>query len=120
MGTQDLSGEETIGAVFSVSVATKSAKKKEVKAEDKIVKVTEYVERKGPSVNYYVVLETQRGEKIMTECLSDGTVTWEADTGNVDDRNSLAKVMRSSDTSSRHTVGELMAQQAAMARADSS
>jgi hypothetical protein len=123
--TQDLSGEETIGAVFSVSVAAKSAKRKEFKAEDKIVKVTEYVERacqeirKGPSVNYYVVLETQRGEKIVTECLSDGTVTWEADTGSVDDRNSLAKVTRSADTRSRHTVGELMAQHTAVAQAGS-
>jgi len=111
--TQDADGEETIGAVFSICPKATTANNKQIQEKDKIVKSTEYVERsKGSSVNYYVVFDTEKGQKIVTECLRDGTVTWEQDAGNVEDRNSLAKVTRSSDQTGCHTVGELMAHRA--------
>jgi hypothetical protein len=116
--TQDANGEETIGAVFSIApLQTPSSKleDKQFQPEDKIVKATEYVERvsidirKGSSVNYYAVFETDKGQKIVIECHSDGTLSCEVDRGGLDDRNSLAKVTRSADATVSATMAELIA-----------
>merc|ERR1711920_356158 len=48
---------------------------------------------------YYVVFETERGCKVITELLPTGVVAWKANPKNVEDRNSLAKVISSSDCS---------------------
>jgi hypothetical protein len=116
--TQDANGEETIGAVFSIApLQTPSSKleDKQFQPEDKVVKATEYVERvsidirKGSSVNYYAVFETDKGQKIVIECHSDGTLSCEVDRGGLDDRNSLAKVTRSADATVSATMAELIA-----------
>merc|ERR1712039_221648 len=42
-----------------------------------------------------IVLHADNGHKILTERLRDGSVTWEEDPEDLEDRNSLAKVTRS-------------------------
>jgi len=44
-----------------------------------------------------VVLETEAGHSIVTEKLPDGMATWQEDPKDLEDRNSLAKVLRSAD-----------------------
>merc|ERR1711988_17556 len=117
--TKDSSGEETIGAVFSFGspkVASSEEKDRRIHEEDIIIKATEYVERasaekrKGSSVSYYVVFETAKGHKIVIECLQEGTLSWQEETGgNLEDRNSLAKVMRSAGQTASLKVKDLQA-----------
>merc|ERR1712014_326167 len=72
-----------------------------------MVKATEYIERAcyGASAQemvyhrYYVVLETDKGNVILTEKLMDGTVTWEENPQNLENRTSLARVLHSADCS---------------------
>merc|ERR1719479_280136 len=80
-----------------------------IRSSEKVTKVTEYVERPrhntqlGPNSHHsFVVLETEQGNKIITERLMDGTVTWEENPTDLEDRNSLAKVVRSADC---HNMG---------------
>jgi hypothetical protein len=112
--TQDSSGQETIGAVFSVDgTQTRFAQSSVVEEQDKVVKAAEYVERASYEVRSYVVFETEKGRRIVSECLPDGTVVWQTDAINLDDRNSLAKVIRSVDINVPITVGDIVAHQAA-------
>jgi hypothetical protein len=103
--TQDLDGEETTGAVFSIRpsvVMADSDKRGPVRALQKVTKATEYVERicvvtnNGPSFSchYFIVLEIENDHRIVAE-LCDGKVEWNEDDANLDDRCSLAKVTRS-------------------------
>merc|ERR1712173_375574 len=92
--------EETVGAVFSVRApkGTMVGKKDRcVDDDEKMVKATEYVERadEGTVTNhhYYVVLETAKGNVIVTEKLRDGTVTWNENPRDLEDRTSLARVL---------------------------
>merc|ERR1711862_829857 len=67
-----------------------------------IESLTEYVERsfvagnnpKGLHRRFYIVMETELGDRIVTEYLSNGCMTWEENPLDLDDRNSLAKVTR--------------------------
>jgi hypothetical protein len=104
--TQELLGDEIIGAVFSVrsrSSGTQEHREKQVhiQGEDSFIKVTEYVEAAFENdasdfleCQYYIVLETQSGRRVLTERLRDGRVTWEEDPDDLEDRCSLAKVTR--------------------------
>jgi len=120
---QEIDGEEAVGAVLATSESSKAlADSKQFwsdKAHDKVVKVTEYVERPGRSSatrqaalldsngtglvefrNSYITFETEGGDIILTEMLSNGTVAWEANPEALEDRNSCAKVVRSADCGS--------------------
>jgi len=103
---QEPEGKELIGAVFSVRNSPKKgvASVLTTKGHETVVKVTEYVEKAyhGSSLatqamyrRYYVVLETEQKNLIVTERLLDGTVAWEENPNDLEDRNSLAKVIRS-------------------------
>jgi hypothetical protein len=108
--SQTVNSVEQIGAVFSVRDPAKTSKTEltidhgeAVQTNEKIAKVTEYVERstgeKGTAKSnrrYYLVVETGAGRRISTERLSDGTVTWDEDPVGLDDRNACARVLRSS------------------------
>jgi len=114
--TQALGSDEIVGAVFSIRNPTSTSGKENateeeeitfsqepVSLEEKIIHATEFVERAfvnggKPSAlrRYYLVLETEAGHTIVTERLPDGTVTWEENPLEVEDRNSLAKVTRAS------------------------
>ena len=51
------------------------------------------VESVNVSCNYYTVLETHQGSIIVTEILEDGEVSWIQNPNNLEDRNSLAKLL---------------------------
>lgn len=111
---------------------------------DKLKKVTEYVEHayKAPIVDlaepapepdaepapsakveepgffhrYYVVIETQSGRMIRSEQLEDGIVTFEDNPEDLEDRNSLAKVIRVADCAAPVTVFEFKRFQSTLAQ----
>jgi len=89
---QDLDGSEIVGTVFSIQSVRASGSA--VPDEEKIVKATEYVERTaGAGRGYFVVLETENGHKVRMELLASGKVAWQANPDDLEDRNSLAKVI---------------------------
>mmetsp|Transcript_134139 Transcript_134139/g.244693 ORF Transcript_134139/g.244693 Transcript_134139/m.244693 type:complete len:1058 (-) Transcript_134139:187-3360(-) len=103
---QDLDASEELVAVFSVRSPTHTTvtDKKDwlVGDMEHFAKVTEYVERDAGEASragkikrrYFIVLETQRGNMISTEMLEDGRMKWEENPDDLEDRISLAKVLR--------------------------
>jgi hypothetical protein len=123
---QEPDGIETIGAVFSVrSGAQVSAKQsgqgRTIAEHEKVVRAVQFVERgtRGiskstialngrPYNQFYVMLETELGSRIVTEKLADGTVTWKENPADLEDRNSLGKVVFMKDcTSTAVTVKDM-------------
>merc|ERR1740117_2379939 len=101
--TQKPSGEEIIGAVFSIKVPTEACQQQDRSAieREQVLKATEYVER-APTCSghqFYVVLETEQGNVIVSAGLEDGTMVFQENPKDLEDRNSLAKVIRSADCS---------------------
>merc|ERR1719215_1235528 len=81
-----------------------------MKDHEKIVKATEYVEhtKVGALVKSYVVLDTEAGNSMVIEKAAVGVAPWTENPSDLDDRNSLAKVIRSKDCrNSGKTVGAL-------------
>jgi len=71
---------------------------KVVKANEKIVKVTELVERAAHSVSgcrSYVVVETEAGNLLVAEKDDAGGAKWSENPSGLECRNSVAKVIRS-------------------------
>lgn len=98
--TQELDAGEVIGVIFSVRALSEAPEQHGCVAEnEKIVKITEYVERSGSGHCSYTVLETERGDTIVTQELQDGTVKREENPKDLEDRNSLARVLRTADCS---------------------
>mmetsp|Transcript_67016 Transcript_67016/g.119210 ORF Transcript_67016/g.119210 Transcript_67016/m.119210 type:complete len:984 (+) Transcript_67016:72-3023(+) len=97
--TQEYKSAEVVSAVFSVRLPGHAGnmvrKDQSVKGNDRITKATEYVEWQGGPSNrgYFVVLETEHGQRIATELRSDG-MTWQECPIDLEDRTSLAKVLR--------------------------
>jgi hypothetical protein len=126
---QEPGDEEMIGAVFSIrnSLLNRSSGDVAVAEEQVIVKITEYVERAfgiGQNVNglhrrFYLVLETDHGDKITTERLPDGHMNWIENPEDLDDRNSLAKVMRNEACKAGVTLRGMKACQSKWAEAGS-
>uniref|UniRef100_A0A7S2FX52 Uncharacterized protein n=1 Tax=Alexandrium andersonii TaxID=327968 RepID=A0A7S2FX52_9DINO len=100
--TQEHDGEEIVGAVFSTRSVGACSSGKSAEATEKIVKVSEYVQAVGKDSadalarRSYLVLETSEGNVIVTEKCRDGTISWEENPEDIEDRNSLAKFIRSS------------------------
>jgi len=121
--TQEHDGQEVIGVVFSGGAPAQpgaGGKASGVRDDDRIVKVTEYVESaepaagaaeqeradvgtEGPGIvgdsklsrvpcHYYTVFETAAGSAVVSEKLKDGTVAWTEDPSDLEARCSLAKV----------------------------
>merc|ERR1712232_409074 len=102
--TQETDGIEEIGAVFSLRGRTSGGESlRKCSPCEKIVKATQFVERAPGMVpqhssgngyrQHFLVLETEKCHRIVTERLADGTATWEEDAEDLDDRISLAKVV---------------------------
>jgi len=100
---QDQGGKEVVGQVFSSRIHTAAGTAGSIKDDDRVVKVTEYVESCEHSIvvtraavkaqhRYYVVLETQAGDEVVTEKLADGTVAWAENPKDLEARNMMAKV----------------------------
>lgn len=115
--THELGTLEEIGAVFSIGArtgGTECRSGKRMKDEEEFSKVTEYVEASLEASScelqcrYYLVLEAQGGHKVVTERMRDGSVTWEEDPRDLEDRCSLAKVTRFADCCQGLTVHELL------------
>merc|ERR1719253_1576447 len=98
--TQECEGKEAVGAVFSIRSRGKGliASSRRAQESELITKVTEYVQRNGAANQSYVVAETDKGSVIVTELTPDGTATWEENMEDAEDRNSLAKVVRTVET----------------------
>jgi len=97
--TQEYGQSEVVGAAFSMRSQPLDVSRK-VKNDESIAKVTEYVkflehDTASQKHGYYVVIETQEGNLVATEKLQDGRITWEENPEDLDDRNSLARVIRS-------------------------
>eukprot|EP00931_Biecheleriopsis_adriatica_P026426 TRINITY_DN16083_c0_g1_i1.p1 TRINITY_DN16083_c0_g1~~TRINITY_DN16083_c0_g1_i1.p1 ORF type:complete len:1036 (-),score=244.94 TRINITY_DN16083_c0_g1_i1:61-3168(-) len=101
--TQEASSIEKVRAVFSLRpvvwkpIAGNGVR--EALDDEKILKAKLFVEnacaddKRADLYHYYVVLETERSNVIVTERLADGTTTWTVNPDNVEDRNSLAKLL---------------------------
>jgi hypothetical protein len=98
--TQDQGADEVVGAVFSVRALPKAQQplaEALSEEQEKIAKVTEYVEADEAHYRSYIVLETAEGNVIVTEKLADGSATWEENPKALEDRNAFAKFIRSWD-----------------------
>jgi len=98
--TQEHDGLEAVGAVFSLSSTEPRQSEASVRDDEKIVKATEYVERSGEEHRCYVVLETDRNNAVVVEESADGQIRQENNPQGLEDRNSLARVVRLADCSS--------------------
>jgi len=108
--TQEPDGQEVVGAVLSTRAPEKASPDQAINDQDKLVKVTEYVELAQCSANryrHYVVFQTESGT-IVTELLADGAVAFEVAPADLEVRTSLAKVLRSANCrSERISVGDM-------------
>jgi len=92
--TQEPEGEEVVGAVFSVLAVKQEGKRGVAKDFESVVKVTEYVTAGQMHRRSYVVLETEAGNVVMTEQLCNGVVAWDENVKDLEERNALARVIR--------------------------
>lgn len=112
--TQEHDGKEVVGVVFSVRSTKRlynaGRQAFSARGSERFVKITEYIEAASQDAtslkasatsssdrHSYVVLETEQGTLVVTEKRADGTVTWDENPKDLEDRNSLAKVIRSMD-----------------------
>jgi len=110
---QDLDGSEVVGTVFSIQSV--KALGSAVPDQEKVVKATEYVERtSGAGRGYFVVLETENGHKVRMELLPSGKVAWQPNPDDLEDRNSLAKVINTGKCDT--LVGDIKAYQTTMVK----
>jgi hypothetical protein len=125
--TQEPNGQEVVGAAFSIRAPVSSSDLpagQNVTDGQMIRKATEYVEilrgTEDRQCQYYVMLETTKGEKILTELTCTGRITWQENPKDVDDRNSLAKVTRSAECAAGVSILDLKNFQAGAAQSLSS
>jgi len=125
--TQEQGGQEEVGVVYAASAQERDEGAEDSSDSEQFVKVTEFVEHalQGSAPVHlsalecccYVVLETVSGRNIVTEKLRDGRVTWKEDPEDLEDRNALARVLRSqNNVSEAVTVGTVRRLQANEAR----
>jgi hypothetical protein len=117
--TQTLDGVTTAEAAYSLRSGAKSPREATA-GHDRVVKVSEYVEDAqavdGAAHKYFSVVETERGSKIVTE-YDRGKVLWDENVADLEDRLSLAKVIRSASCSqSGATVQDIQNHRAKLLR----
>ena len=106
--TQEVDGQEAIAVVFSSGAASWEAKavdSEDALGRERLVKCKVYVEamEQEPQLhlakdaragcNFYIVLETEKKNRIVTEALGAGNLSWVQNPNNLEDRNSLAKLL---------------------------
>lgn len=121
--TQEPDGEQIVGAVFSIRSRAAQTGLEAVGDREKISAVMECVEnsfevgidQSALACRYFLVLETEEGNKIVTERLGDGQLAWIENPESLDDRKSLAKVIRRDIANTGITVAELKEYRAKLA-----
>ncbi|CAE7499920.1 unnamed protein product, partial [Symbiodinium pilosum] len=106
--TQEVDGPEAIVVVFSSGAAAweaKAVESEDALGRERLVKCKVYVEameqESQPHLakdartgcNFYIVLETEKKNRIVTEALSAGSLSWVQNPHSLEDRNSLAKLL---------------------------
>jgi hypothetical protein len=126
---QESTSPEIVGAVFSIRRQSVSLKQEASRSQqetipdtEKIVKATHYVEhifdangKASSRRHYYLVVETENGQKISTERLRDGAVTWDENPAGLEDRSSLARAIEIADCKPGAVVKDLKSYQAVVA-----
>lgn len=115
---QDHEGEEEVGMAYSVCGTRPADSLGQycwgADDQDRIVKVVQYVE--GAQVSrfqYYIVLETEKGDTITLQKPDVGHSMWTENPEHLEGRNVVAKVIRSSECSAvGTTVGDMRSFQA--------
>mmetsp|Transcript_45441 Transcript_45441/g.81761 ORF Transcript_45441/g.81761 Transcript_45441/m.81761 type:complete len:902 (+) Transcript_45441:67-2772(+) len=119
--TQELGEAEKLGVVYSSrepSWQQSSGKKaKELPEDELLVKAKLYVEAQGQelctsSYRYYIVIETGSANCIVTERLSTGLTTWAVNPEDMEDRNSLARLLFTVNCKAGVSVSDLKSIQA--------
>eukprot|EP00930_Biecheleria_cincta_P018205 TRINITY_DN14262_c0_g1_i1.p1 TRINITY_DN14262_c0_g1~~TRINITY_DN14262_c0_g1_i1.p1 ORF type:complete len:1026 (+),score=214.71 TRINITY_DN14262_c0_g1_i1:23-3100(+) len=121
--TEELGGKESVEAVFSRSMPawqlSSGEKAKEFREEEVVLKAKIYIEAMDaqrdiclsgaarPVGHFYVVLETAASNFIVTERLKNGSIAWAVNPDNLDDRNSLAKLLFTADSKSSMTLRDV-------------
>jgi len=95
---EEYSKAEVVGAVFSVRSAVPSDDRT-IRDGEKIVKATEYVRFssqgvEGEKYDYFVVMESEQEHVVVTQKLENGETTWEENPVDLEDRSSVARVIR--------------------------
>lgn len=116
--------DETVLAVFSRRKPewklSSGWRAKEADESETVVKAKAYIEAAEtddnapasadttkPDCHFYVVLETDASHFIVTEKLRDGSITWAVNPDNLNDRNSLAKLLFTVDGKYGMTVHDI-------------
>lgn len=99
---QEVEEPEMVHVVFSsraVSWETKGSKTQDVLGKETLSRCRVYVEAMEHEAcnNYYVVLETIEKTVVVSERASDGSLCWLQNPHNLEDRNSLAKLLFTAD-----------------------
>eukprot|EP00439_Symbiodinium_sp_Y106_P086985 s383_g37.t2 len=99
---QEVEKPEMVHVVFSsraVSWETKGSKPQDVLGKEKLSRCRVYVEAMEHEAcnNYYIVLETIEKTVVVSERASDGSLYWLQNPHNLEDRNSLAKLLFTAD-----------------------
>eukprot|EP00930_Biecheleria_cincta_P060794 TRINITY_DN4638_c0_g6_i1.p1 TRINITY_DN4638_c0_g6~~TRINITY_DN4638_c0_g6_i1.p1 ORF type:complete len:952 (-),score=197.30 TRINITY_DN4638_c0_g6_i1:126-2927(-) len=110
--TQEPESEQEIAAVFSRRAPSwqlsSGRKAKEASEDEAIVKAKAYIEpTEEAACHFYVVLETNASNSIVTEKRKDGSIGWAVNPDNLEDRNSLAKLLFTVDSKYGMTVRDL-------------
>lgn len=119
------SQEEVVGAVFSIQNPQAIASTPDIIDErERLTKLMEYVEQvdvvpgadvKRVNRRYYLVLETEKGNKIVTERMCEGRLSWVFNPADLEDRNSLAKLTRSEICASDVSIRDMLSCRAKLA-----
>ena len=109
---QEVDQLEMVHVVFSsraVSWETKGSKPQDVLGKEKLSRCRVYVEAMEYEAcnNYYIVLETHEKSVVVTERLSDGSLCWLQNPHNLEDRNSLAKLLFTADCKEGLRMGDV-------------
>ena len=125
---QEAEGPEAVCVVFSSCTASwdqkPSSVSKEALGKELVAKCKIFVESLEHEVwllgllmivgqvglderNYYCVLGTKQGSCIVTEVLDDGSVSWVQNPNNLEDRNSLAKLLFQAESKNEVTLNEI-------------
>ena len=126
--TQENFGEEHVGVLFSKSaptwnLASKAKSPQVVSDNEKIQDCKVYLEAAEGETHsnkqahhFYMVCQTASKNLIVTEKLASGATTWVVNPANLEDRNSLAKLLFTADCLEQTTIRSLKTIQGNMSR----